>query len=55
MEFCHKTVPYSRTGNCKWLQCSTLFVTGINRSPDAAERRCDWPAIELTGIQYFVR
>ena len=32
-----------------------VFVAGMNRSPDAAERRCDRPAIELTGIQYFDR
>ena len=31
----------------------TVFVAGMNRSPDAAERRCDRPAIELTGIQYL--
>ena len=29
----------------------TVFVAGMNRSPDEAERRCDRPAIELTGIQ----
>ena len=33
----------------------TVFVAGMNRSPDAAERRCDRPAIELTGIQYLDR
>ena len=26
----------------------TVFVAEMNRSPDAAERRCDRPAIELT-------
>ena len=31
----------------------TVFVAGMNRSPDAAERKCDRPAIELTGIQYL--
>ena len=34
-------------------QSVTVFVAGINKSPDAAERMCDRPAIELTGIQYF--
>ena len=33
----------------------TVFVAGMNRSPDAAERRCDRAAIELTGIQYLDR
>ena len=27
----------------------TVLVAGMNRSPDAAERRCDRPSIELTG------
>ena len=33
----------------------TVFVAGMNRSPDAAELRCDRPAIELTVIQYLDR
>ena len=33
----------------------TVFVAGMNRSPDAAEQRCDRPVIELTGIQYLDR
>ena len=33
----------------------TVVVAGMNRSPDAAERRWDRPAIELTGIQYLDR
>ena len=33
----------------------TVFVPGMNRSPDAAERRCDRPAIELTGTQHLDR
>ena len=33
----------------------TVFVAGMNRSLDAAERRCDRPAIELTGTQYLDR
>ena len=32
-----------------------VFVAEMNRSPDAAERRCDRPAIELTGIHYLDR
>ena len=38
-----------------WGPMVTVFVAGMNRSPDAAERRCDRPAIELTGIQYLDR
>ena len=30
-----------------------MFVAGMNRSPDAAERSCEWRSIELTGIQYL--
>ena len=37
----------------QWLQCLSLEWT--DWSPDAAERRCDRPAIELTGIQYLDR
>ena len=33
----------------------TVFISGMNRSPDAAEWRCDWPEIELTRIQYLDR
>ena len=33
----------------------TVFVLGMNRSPDAPERRCDRPAIELTGTQHLDR
>jgi hypothetical protein len=33
----------------------TVFVAEMNRSPDAAERKCDWPVIQLTGIQYLDR
>ena len=33
----------------------TMFVVRMNRSPDAAERRCDRQAIDLTGIQYLDR
>ena len=42
------------TANARGLMV-TVFVVRMNRSPDAAERRCDRPAIELTGIQYLDR